>query len=502
MPPPNSPGQRDINGMIESLKTLMTLVSRSSGSVKKSVSPMKDYFKAVEDSHLYFRGMKKDLESINEELASATKKKNLWWHENLLAPVGGMVAGGLKKEGGLAETAGSAMGAGIRALAGSNPIGVAIAIGFMASIGALIFVAKKTSDAFKSLSSSIGGVPITLSDANVAMITANKNMFKMGVSTKDTMALVGALGDNMAINLKTKTELGMAGIVDAASEFLRLSNAAGMTSEDANKLAISLISSGTTIRGLGQAFIDFKRATISTALAPKLLAQNLATLAPVSLTVSGAITKTIGLFNTMRGGFDAFSNSLLRGITAEQKAKLYANSIEGLSQAMAGLNTPMMMAFGGGMGGKNKVDPWEAMQTAAGTDRGTVLMNYLDTVAKQSRGQPAAIEQALEGMGIKDLGTAVNLTRMIINRQRAREEGADPKKIMETNLQMAASLNTALQNPIERLVALVTQQLGVMMNLLEIFKPGRAHQYALNFGMGNSYNTMHSAFAAPVQGGR
>ena len=374
-----------------------------------------------------------------------------------------------------------------------GPVGVGVGLLSALLITGLVGAVRKTFEASKSLTASLGFMNAGLHNSvQFGKQTALASAL-YGVKQEEMSAILKSLSNNMLLTSMATKNMGTIWantVGESIGQFMGMAKYAGMSADQAGRLASNLVMLGNTADQLPAAFAKFQVWAGELEMAPDVLMDALGGIAPVSLTSATAARTMINTFASFKKTFKDATDPVGEFIkNAPGGGKLMGDAMQSFASAAGDLTTPEMIAMGGGM--NPGTDTWGAIQAAlsSGNDRFQILTNYLQTVAKGAPGgtgdkNTAIFMMLTQRFGI-EMSRANTLTGMIVNLNKeqmkaARNGDVNKTELARKQLQVAAALNGAMEDPMQKLVNLMSALVAQMAALLNIVSPGMGTTMSLN----------------------
>lgn len=382
----------------------------------------------------------------------------------------------------------------VRAQAGAQNLGAGMLKLNMAALGlggglslvqflfsVLASAARGTAETYKTLTGAIGINATTVSQSSALYSSARLAGALLGATQEDVIATTKALSAGFVINKKAMQDLGETAGVDvgaAVGEFIGLTKAAGLSSQAANQLAVSLVTAGGRITSLPNQFARLQLAVDQTGLTTDILANSIAGIAPLSVASSQSTERLLNTFAGFSQSFDKSNDVMLRSAREHGQFTRFGRAMQGFAQAVTQISFPEMLAFGRGGAGMAGVNPERALQEALETPRSDILLNLINQTMGQADtklGKVFVGTALLEKRFGMDALKARDLTAMILGlqEQEAQARGADQKAQVEATkdqIRTSAAMTSLIQNPIERIRDIAESILGAVLDLIAFFR--------------------------------
>lgn len=331
---------------------------------------------------------------------------------------------------------------------------------------------------FRALTGSLGIGQVSLSASASYYAKARGEAALFGASQEDVLRGTKALQEQFLLSGYSMRRFGSVWFDSTAasvSKFMGLAKASGFASEQSAELAGNLTMMGVDARRLPDALLKMHQTIDGTIFTLPSLAEAIATLAPASMTSANA---TKGLFGIMRmwgNVIDETRQPILAAAKESGRFRLMADAFLGFVRTAAQLSIPEMLAFGGG--GTSNLEGMMRNALAPGQSRANVLLSYVGKVMESTRDPSqrtatATMLFAQKGLSFEQARVAgekmVELQALKMSQDQNTTEGQ--RRISMKQLEVSAFTQAAIQDPMERLVAIAESILVTLAGMAGIFK--------------------------------
>jgi hypothetical protein len=354
-------------------------------------------------------------------------------------------------------------------------------------IAGLVLQALKTAigatfDSMKMLNRSVSGLGVSSFDAAGFASSAALAQLKYNASSADFGQVMGSLTETYGINTAAMQKMGRNAtsvLADSIGQFLGAAKIMGMSADEAGNLASSLVMLHFDVKKLPLAFAEFRRMLTTTEMTQQALAEALGMIAPVSLTSRNAVFGLVGSLASIRTAMMKSTNESIKFAASGGAGKIIQDVQMAFTKAASGLDVAKMLAFGGGA--EPGVDTWEAIKQAYSTEntRDKVLMNYFKRI--QEGGGEKGVFFAAQQEGFSQ-EAAFGFAEIFgtLQREQTRVGATQEEKLAAQARAMdkVAIASAALEDPMQKLVSLVTSILTGLYAAINVFKPGAGTELA------------------------
>jgi hypothetical protein len=342
---------------------------------------------------------------------------------------------------------------------------------------------KGTFDSMKIMNRSLGVFNVGWRESAQFASSAAMAQAFYNVKTEDFGSVMNSLTSTYGVNAGKIAELRGQGrawageLADSVGQFLGATKIMGMTTDEAGRLASTLVMLHKDVTQLPAAFADFRNMVEETQMAPAALQDALSQIAPVSLTSATALNYTIGAFRTMNKTIRESRDEALKFAVSGGGAKIIQDVQQAFTKAAAGLSLPEMMAFGGGQ--EPGMNPMDAIKKMVSTrmSRPEMLVNYFkkvsDSAAAGQKDTAIFMAATQKGFSPEAAYAAIDSINML-TREGSRRELTGKAKLdaQKAAIDKMAIASEGLADPMEKLVSIATSIMTAMFATLNIFRPG------------------------------